>query len=112
MQIIPVTNDFNQQFTTALGDQNVKFRIWYQGIGDGWYMSLEYSTGEKIVSGFRINTGSPIITSALTDFVGNIVCVSTAEKRLEPGKDAPWGETHLLVYLTIEESEDAGYENI
>lgn len=112
MQVLPLTNNFAQTFSTSLNNQSVLVRVWYQDISDGWFFSMEFTSGEKIVSGYRINTGSPILTSISSNFLGNIVCISTAEKTLEPGKESPWGETHLLLYLTQDESQEAGLENI
>ena len=112
MQILPLTNDFSQVLKTILNDQPVDIKVWYQDIGDGWFFSMDFSTGGKIVSGYRINTGSPILKSISSDFIGDIICVPSVEKTEEPGKDEPWGNTHLLVYLTPEESQEAGIEII
>jgi hypothetical protein len=112
MQILPLINDFSQTFRTILNGQEVNVRIWYQDIGNGWFFSMQFSTGIKIVSGYRINTGAPILKSISSDFIGEIICVPSIEKTEEPGKDAPWGNTHQLIYLTPEESQEAGIENI
>lgn len=108
MQTIPLTNDFAQTFTTVLNGQQVDIRVWYQDIGGGWYFSMQFSTGIKIVSGYRINTGSPILKSISTDFLGEVVCVPSIEKEEEPGKETPWSNTHVLIYLTPEESVEVG----
>lgn len=112
MQILPVTNDFAQVFTTVLNNQQVDCRIWYQDIGDGWFFSMKFTSGNDIVSGYRINTGSPILKSISSDFIGDIICVSSIEKTQEPGKESPWDNTHLLVYLTPEGSQETGIEDI
>ena len=112
MQILPLTNDFAQVFRSVLNNQEVDIRVWYQDIGEGWFFSMQFSTGVKIVSGYRINNGSPILKSISSDFIGDIICVPSIEKTAEPGKDQPWGNTHLLIYLTPEESQEAGIENL
>ena len=110
MQILPLSNDFSQIFTTVLENQQVDITIRYQDIGEGWFFSMQFSTGVKIVSGYRINTGSPILKSISSDFLGEIVCVPSIEKTQEPGKDQPWGNTHTLVYLTPDESVEVGID--
>jgi hypothetical protein len=112
MQILPLTNDFAQVFRTVLNNQQVDVRIWFQDIGEGWFFSMEFSTGVEIVSGYRINTGSPILKSISSDFIGEIICIPTIEKTEEPAKDGPWNNTHLLLYLTPEESQEAGIEAV
>ncbi|MCK5607372.1 hypothetical protein KAR91_36145 [Candidatus Pacearchaeota archaeon] len=112
MQILPLTNDFTQTFTTVLNNQQVTIRIWYQDIGDGWFFSMKFTSGDDIVSGYRINTGSPILKSISSDFIGDIICVPSIEKTAEPGKNNPWNNTHLLIYLLPEESVEAGIETL
>ena len=110
MQILPLTNDYNQKLTTVLNNQQVDMRVWYQDISDGWYLSMNFTGGDNIVCGFRINTGSPILTSIFTDFIGNLICISSADKYGEPSKTDPWGDTHNIIYLTADESEEFGLE--
>lgn len=112
MQILPLINDFAQVFKTVLNDQDVDVRVWYQDIGDGWFFSMGFSGGDKIISGYRINTGSPLLKSISSDFIGDIICVPSVEKTEEPGKSEPWGNTHLLVYLTPEEAQEVGIEPV
>ena len=73
---------------------------------------MAFSTGIEVVSGYRINTGSPILKSISSDFIGEIICVPSIEKTAEPEKDNPWNNTHLLIYLTPEESQEAGIEAV
>jgi hypothetical protein len=110
MQILPLTNDFAQTLTTVLNNQQVTARVWYQDIGEGWFFSMAFSTGVQIVSGYRINVGSPILKSISSDFIGEIICIPSIEKTEELGKDDPWNNTHLLIYLTPEESQEVGIE--
>jgi hypothetical protein len=112
MQLIPLTNDFAQKFTTVLNGQSIAIRVWYQEIGDGWFITMAFTDGGEIVAGHRINTGSPITASYLTDFVGEVICLPTIEKTAEPGRDQPWGNTHRLVYMTEAEAVEAGIANI
>ncbi|MCK5133230.1 MAG: hypothetical protein KAR40_13895 [Candidatus Sabulitectum sp.] len=107
-----MTNDFSQKLTTVLGGVSVDIRVWYQDIGEGWFISMEFTAGAGIVSGHRINTASPITISYLTDFIGEVICLPTTENNTEPGKDAPWGNTHRLVYMTEEEAIEAGLADI
>lgn len=108
MQIIPLTNDFSQKLTTVLNSQQVDIKVWYQDISDGWYFSMEFSTGIKIVSGYRINVGSPILKSISSDFIGEIICIPSVEKTSELSKEEPWGNTHTLLYQTPDESQESG----
>lgn len=112
MQTIPLTNDFNQKFTTILGGISVDIRLWYQDIGGSWFVSIEFTGGAGIVAGHRINTGSPITASYLSGFVGEIICLPTAENNTEPGKDSPWGNTHRLIYITESEAVEAGIADL
>lgn len=104
MQIIPVIQSFNQAFQTLLNGQDVKFRIWYQDIGEGWFCSMEFANGTKIISGARLNSGSPLLQSTVSGFEGDVVPVTTIAQYSELGRE-PWGATHILVYLTPEEVE-------
>ncbi len=110
MQILPLTNDFSQIFGTILENQQVKIRVWYQDIGEGWFFSMQFSEGSDIVSGYRINTGSPILKSISSDFIGDIICVPSIDKNSEPAKESPWNNTHSLVYLTPDELIEVGIE--
>ena len=112
MQILPLTNDFAQKFTPVLGGVSVDVRLWYQDIATGWFISMEFTGGVGIVAGHRINTGSPITASYLTDFVGEVICLPTVEKTEEPGKNEPWGNTHRLVYMTEAEEMEAGLADL
>jgi len=113
MQKLPLTNDFAQIFRSVLNDQNVSIRIWYQDIGEGWFFSMEFTGGDEIVSGYRINTGSPILKAVFSDFIGDIICIPSIEKTAEPGIDEPWGNTHDLFYMTPAELVEAGiYETV
>lgn len=104
MQIIPVIQSFNQSFQTLLNGQDVKFTIWYQDIGEGWFCSIEFADGTKIISGARLNSGSPLLQSTVSDFEGDIVPVPTIAPYYELGRE-PWNTTHILTYLTPEELE-------
>ena len=106
MNILPVTNTFNQSFKTTLDGQAVKFTIWYQDIGEGWHCSMEFQNGTGIISGARLNSGSPMLFNTVSDFLGDIVPVPTIAPHYELGRQ-PWDETHILVYLTPEEVEGA-----
>ena len=112
MQIIPLTNDYAQSFRTILNNQEVDIRVWYQDIGNGWFFSMAFSTGVKIVSGYRINNGSPILKSVLSDFSGEIICTPSGNNFAEPAMENPWGNTHNLIYLTQEEAQEVGIEAI
>lgn len=103
MQKLPISNEANQTFSTVLNGTELKFHFWYQDIGSGWFCDIEKITGEKIISGARINAMSPLLESTLTDFDGDIVPVALVSEEL--GRE-PWGNTHELVYFTPEEIDD------
>jgi len=106
MDTIPVSNEFNQSFKTVLNGQAVKFTIWYQDIGAGWHCTMEFQDGTGIISGARLNSGSPMLFNTVSDFEGDIVPVPTIAPYYELGRQ-PWGETHILTFLTAEEVEAA-----
>ena len=112
MQLIPLTNEFTQKFTTILGGVSVDIRVWYQDIGEAWFITMAFTGGIGIVAGHRINIGSPINISYQVGFVGQVVCVPTTENNVEPDKDEPWGNTHRLIYLTEQEAGEAGIADI
>jgi len=103
MQILPITNNKNQTFTTVLNGIELRFHFWYQNIGAGWYCDIEKVSGENIITGARINSMSPLLQSTLTDFLGDIIPVATVSEEL--GHE-PWGNTHNLIYFTPEEISD------
>jgi hypothetical protein len=109
MQIIPVTNDpINQTFNTVLGGVEVVLNIWYQDISSGWYISMMFPNGTKIISGARLNSSSRLLASTFSDFVGDIIPAPT----LFPGEElgiSPWGITHNLLYLTNADLTEAGF---
>ena len=110
MQRIPLTNDFTQRFDTVLNNQSISIRVWYQEIGSGWYFSMSFQGGSDIVTGHRIKTGSPMLSAISSSFIGNIVCIPLSDQLSEPGRNSPWGDTHVIAYLTPDESLEAGYE--
>jgi len=111
MQIIPITNDASQIFTVILNNQLMRVSFWYQTIGSGWYMTLEFANSTKVVQGTRINSNSPVLQNKLTAFEGDIIAVPNESPVTEPGRNA-WNSTHSLVYLTPEELEDLGFATV
>jgi hypothetical protein len=103
MQILPITNDKNQRFSTVLNGTELRFHFWYQKIGLGWYCDIETATGVSIITGARINSMSPILRSTLTDFTGDIIPIASVAEELG---EEPWGNTHQLIYFTPEEIEE------
>lgn len=100
MQILPITNIVNQRFTTVLNGTELKFHFWYQRIGDGWYCDVETISGEAIMTGARVNSMSPLLTSTLTDFEGDIIPIALTPAELS---SEPWDITHRLIYFTPDE---------
>lgn len=100
MQILPITNEPNQKFSTVLNGTELRFHFWYQDIGTGWFFDLETVAGEPIISGARINSMAPMLKSTLMDFEGDIIPVESVAEELG---EEPWGNTHQLVYFTPEE---------
>jgi hypothetical protein len=111
MQQIPVINVPNQIFNTVLNNIEVRFRIWYQDIGAGWFCSMEFADGTKILSGARLNSSSPLLASTVSDFEGDIVPTPTIAPGVELNAE-PWGNTHLLLYLTPDELEEIGLASV
>lgn len=111
MQIIPITNDAQQVFTTVLNGQAVRISAWFQTIGNGWYLSVDMIDGTPIIEGTRVNSQSPVFHGLVTEFLGDIIAVPIDTPFVEPVRDA-WGVTHNLVYITPEESEELGFETI
>lgn len=105
MQILPVTNDNDQIFTTTLAGQVVRVRLTWQDTGESWFFSLLTAQSEIILSNTRIKSNFPLINFKLLDFVGDFVAVPLDVNAVEPERNA-WGATHTLVYLDIDESID------
>ena len=95
-QQLPISNDYRQQVDTILGAQRVRVKVWWQP-RDAWYFTMEFPIGTPIITGRRINVGSPLVP-AFVSFVGNITCQRLLDDSGEPGADEPWSSTHVLVY--------------
>ena len=100
MQILPITNEPNQRFSTVLNGTELKFHFWYQDIGTGWFFDLATVADVPIISGARMNSMAPMLISTRMDFEGDIIPVATFQEELG---EEPWGNTHQLVYFTPEE---------
>lgn len=107
MQLIPVTNDARQTFTTVLNGQEIRITMWYQTIGGGWYISLAFVNGTSITNGARLNCSNNVMRSVLSDFVGGIVPVPAAVETSVIGRNG-WNATHTLNYFTPDELVQAG----
>ena len=106
-QIIPVTNDAYQTFTTVLNSQRVRIGVSYIAdvIGNstnGWYINLTLlsSTPQIITLGEKLVGSQQVARSIVTDFIGSIIVIPTTSPSEDLTTLSPWGDTHQLVYFT------------
>ena len=92
MQILPISNDSAQSFTTILGGVVLDFKFWLQE--SCWYCSIK-NAGEDVLNGARLMSMAPIMRPCRE--AGALIPVAKAD---EPLEDKPWGITHELVYFT------------
>ena len=107
MQQIPVTNDARQTFLTTLNDVTVRLTIWYQSVGGSWILRLETPEGRVITDGAKLNPGRSALAGIIDDFIGEIVVVPTESPVSDLSRN-PWGNTHILVFMSPEEAVEAG----
>jgi hypothetical protein len=106
MQIISVTQDKRQRFTTVLENQRVDIVIYY--IKDyiagnsGWFinMTLISSVNEVIVLGNRLNSFQFVARGVPTNFQGAIVPLPITVPFEDLTGETPWGVTHNLLYFS------------
>ena len=94
LQKIPVSNDLRQTFDTALGDQLVRFTVWWQPFDSSWYLSLAWQTGANILTGRRLVVEQNVLAGIVTTFNGSIVVHGIEE---EIGREA-WDVTHEIIF--------------
>ena len=94
LQRVPVTTDIRQTFDTALDGQLVRFTVWWQPFDSQWYMSLEYQTGERIISGRRLIVGQDVLAGVVSSFHGSLVVDGISDTI---GVES-WNVTHDLIY--------------
>ena len=99
MQIIPVTNDASQVFRTTIGGQSVRVRLAWSDAAEAWFFSMD-----GFANGALVHSGVPLMRSILTDFVGDVIAISTVTPEQEVGRNS-WNDTHTLIYLTEAEAE-------
>ena len=110
-QIIAVTNDARQTFTTVLNGQKVRLNAFFlvdnpqNGIVAGWYVDLFLigATTDPVVQGTRLTSYISILDHLVTSFNGGIVPIPLTSPPTDLNSREPWGTTHLLVYFTNEE---------
>jgi len=105
MQLVPVTNDPDQIFTTTLEGQVVRVHLRWLDEGQSWFISVLKTDNTIIFSNTRLNSSTLIINLKLVDFNGDFVAVPTDTESLTPGRNA-WGETHQLYFLTKDEATE------
>jgi len=114
MQVIDLTNDKRQGFTTVLDNQRVRILLYYlsdftgvQG-GDGWFINLILlsETEEIIALGERLATFERVAKNIPSSLVGAIVPVPVTIPFEDLVNKTPWDSTHKLIYLTASEFED------
>ena len=91
---IHLSSDARQVFRIVLGGQSLRINIWWQGLTGGWYLSLSWLDGRKIVSGCRLVGGGRPLDGKVVNFAGELAVVGNDEL----GRDA-WNVSHRLLYI-------------
>jgi hypothetical protein len=109
-QLIPVTNDVRQTFTTVLATQRVRLGIYYlddvlDEARNAWYCNLTLlsDTPQIITTGYRLQSRQRIARDIVSNFVGSIVVVPITSPSQDLTTTNPWNSTHELVYFTNDE---------
>ena len=105
MQVVPITNDARQTFTTIVNGQLLKVTAWYQTVGAGWFVTLEMPDSEVLVQGARLNSQTPVLYGLVNGFNGDLVPTPIKSPYEEIPRQA-WGITHQLLYITGSEMEE------
>lgn len=117
-QIIPVTNDARQIFSTVLDTQQVELRLYYLedliGLSrSGWFLDLLLFTDatEVIANGQRLQTFQEVSKGLVNAFVGAIYVIPITSNIQDLTNREPWGQTHDLVYFTVSDLVNGGVVN-
>lgn len=109
-QLLPVTNDVRQSFTTVVNSQKIKLTIYYLNddlelASTGWFCDMELLSGTEsiIISGARLRSQLQIAKNVVSDFSGGIFVVPITSPHEDLTSLTPWGNTHQLVYFTEDE---------
>ena len=109
-QLIQITNDARQTFTTVLNNQRVRLVIYYLDdeldvATTGWFADLILLTQmpQPITLGERLNTFTFFAQDIVSDFTGAIIPVATTYPIPALTDRNPWGVTHQLIYLSQNE---------
>ena len=112
-QLLAITNDARQTFTTIVGSQKIRLNIFYledqtEQLNNGWYCDLILitDTEEIITQGERLVSSVPISFNVPSDFTGYLIPIPITS----PGQNLisiyAWDVTHQLVYFTQDEIDD------
>ncbi|MEE9451369.1 MAG: hypothetical protein V3V61_01270 [Gammaproteobacteria bacterium] len=109
-QLVSVTNDVRQTFTTIVGSQNIRLGIYFLNdedgsSADGWFcdFTLLSQTPKIITTGQRLVSKQAIAPKILSDFVGQLIIVPITNPTQDLISSSAWGVTHQLVYFTAQE---------
>jgi hypothetical protein len=100
------TSNFEQEI--LLGDRMMKLIIWWNSRSEAWYMSLEDSDTDDIVSGIKIIPNWALVKqyrANLPNFEGDIIAIPTDSNAEERITYDNLNNGYELNYLTIEELE-------
>lgn len=108
MQIIPVTQDKRQRFTTVLENQRLDIVIYYiadyinEGQTAGWFINVTLisDVNEIIILGNRLNPFQFVARGIVSSFQGAIIPLPITIPFQDLTNETPWGITHNLVYFS------------
>ena len=93
-EAVSLSGDARSTFRTAIGNQNVRIRNWWQPSDRNWYATFSRPDGSPITTGVRLVDADNVLAGRSTPgFEGQI----GVEGDGIPGRDS-WGTTHRLVY--------------
>jgi len=111
MQQILVSNDARQTFLTTLEGVSLRLNVWYQSVGEAWFIDVIQPDGTPITQGAKLNSGRSPLSGIISQLSGAIVPVPIELPIKDLGRN-PWGSTHNLIYMTRDEARRAGIATI
>jgi len=122
MQIISVSNDARQVFTTVVNQQKIRLNIYYLKddlavANTGWFCNLTLLTSvpQIIVTGSRMQSRERLAKGILSSLSGTIIVLPITAPFQDLTSTAPWGITHQLVYFNLDDLqqlENLALENV
>ena len=105
MQLVPLTTDPRQRFSTLLGNQRVEVFVWWNVLSESWFLTLDH--GDTRVATSRQLTPWKRIIRPTPDLAGDlIVLAATGHDDAPLGREA-WSTSHALWYMTADELDAA-----